>query len=96
MSLILIIISFPLVLIMAIIIKLEDGGPIFYSQKRIGLNLAPYTILKLRSMNINAEKEKAQWSYKNDPRITNIGKFLRKTRLDEIPQLWSVLKGEIA
>ena len=95
-SLILILFSLPLVIIMAIIIKLEDGGPILYSQKRIGLNLAPYTIFKLRSMHINAEKEKAQWSCKNDPRVTNIGKFLRKTRIDEIPQLFSVLKGEMS
>lgn len=96
LSLFLIFVTFPLILIIAILIKLEDGGPVFYCQKRIGLNFLKFTIIKFRSMRIDAEKDKAQWSYKDDPRITKIGKIIRKTRIDEIPQLWSVLKGEMS
>ena len=96
LSLFLLLLSLPIILIVGILIKLEDNGPIFYSQERIGLNYSSFMIFKLRSMKINAEKDKVQWSFKNDPRVTFIGKFIRKTRIDEIPQLWSVLKGEMS
>ena len=96
LSLLLIFLTMPLIALIAILIKLEDGGPIFYVQKRVGLNFSKFKIVKLRSMKIDAEQNKAQWSYKGDPRITTIGKFIRKTRIDEIPQLLTVLKGEMS
>ena len=95
-SIFLILISSPIVLLAAIFIKLEDGGEIFYSQKRIGLNGKLFWIKKLRSMSENAEQGKAIWSSNNDPRITKVGKFIRKTRIDELPQLWCVVNGSMS
>ena len=88
---ILLVITSPLVLISALLIKVTDGGPIFYSQIRTGLNGNHFKIWKLRSMRIDAEHQGAQWSTRVDPRITKIGSLLRRTRLDELPQLWCVL-----
>lgn len=91
------IVGIPLVIIFGIAIKLEDKGPIFYKQERLGKNEKIFYIYKLRSMIIDAEKVGgAQWAQKNDPRITRVGKFIRKTRIDEIPQLLNILKGEMA
>jgi len=75
---------------------LEDGGPIFYSQIRNGLGGFPYTIHKLRSMRIDAEQSGAQWVKRSDSRITKVGSFLRRTRLDELPQLWCVFAGSMS
>ena len=75
---------------------MEDGGPIFYSQIRTGEKGKLFKITKLRTMNINAEKNGAQWSQTNDKRITKIGKLIRITRVDELPQLISVIKGEMS
>jgi lipopolysaccharide/colanic/teichoic acid biosynthesis glycosyltransferase len=94
-SLILIIISFPIVIISGFLIWINDRGPIFHTQIREGMFDKKIRIIKLRSMIINAETSGAQWSKKNDKRITNIGHFLRKSRIDELPQLISVLKGEM-
>ena len=88
--------SFPLWIFAAIAIKLQDGGPIFYSQERIGLYGKPFTVYKFRTMRTDAEKFGAQWATKDDPRITKIGKFLRKTRIDELPQLLCVLRGDMS
>ena len=88
--------SSPIILISSLLIYLEDNGPIFYSQERSGLNKKIIKIYKLRTMYKNAEKKGAQWSTKNDPRITKIGGFLRKTRLDELPQLVTVIKGDMS
>ena len=77
-------------------IKIEDNGPIFYSQERTGLYGEKFSIYKLRSMKKNSEKEGPVWAKLNDPRVTKIGKFLRKSRIDELPQLWSVIKGEMS
>ncbi|MDI6591592.1 MAG: sugar transferase, partial [Patescibacteria group bacterium] len=78
-------------------IKLEDRGSIFYSQKRIGKNKKPFLLTKFRSMRVGAEKETgAVWAEKEDPRITKVGKILRRTHLDEIPQMINVLKGDIS
>ncbi len=79
-----------------LIIKLESKGPLIYKQKRMGLNGKIYTIYKLRSMVQSAENKKAVWAKENDNRITKVGKFIRKTRIDEIPQLWNILKGEMS
>ena len=77
-------------------IKLEDNGPVIYSQKRSGFGGKTFTIYKLRSMKLNAEKDGVKWSTKNDKRITRIGSILRKSRLDELPQLLSVIKGDMS
>ena len=95
-SLILIIISFPIVIISGFLIWINDRGPIFHTQIREGMFDKKIRIIKLRSMIINAETSGAQWSKKNDKRITNIGHFLRKSRIDELPQLISVLRGEMS
>jgi len=96
LSLIFIILSSPLLIISFIFIYLEDGFPIFYSQTRNGLGETKIKILKLRTMKVSAEKLGPQWSKKNDPRITKIGKIIRKLRLDELPQLLLVIKGEMS
>ena len=88
--------ALPIGLLAAIAIKLEDHGPIFYSQERIGLYGKPFTVYKFRTMRTDAEKFGAQWATKDDPRITKVGKFLRKTRIDELPQIICVLKGDMS
>jgi len=88
--------SLPVCVLAAIAIKLEDHGPIFYSQERIGLYGKPFTVYKFRTMRTDAEKFGAQWATKDDPRITKVGKFLRKTRIDELPQILCVLKGDMS
>lgn len=80
----------------AIAIKLDSPGAIFYKQKRVGLKGTKFTIYKLRSMVQNAERNGAQWATKGDVRITKVGSFIRKTRLDELPQVINVLKGEMS
>ena len=88
--------SLPICILAAIAIKLEDRGPVFYSQERIGLYGKPFTVYKFRTMRTDAEKFGAQWATKDDPRITKVGKFLRKTRIDELPQIFCVLKGDMS
>lgn len=88
--------SLPVCILAAIAIKLDDHGPVFYSQERIGLYGKPFTVYKFRTMRTDAEKYGAQWATKKDPRITRIGHFLRKTRIDELPQIFCVLKGDMS
>jgi len=95
-SLIGLIITFPGIILFSILIKLETPGPVFFLQERVGLNGKYFTIIKLRSMGVDAEKNGAKWAEKNDPRVTKVGAFIRKTRIDEIPQLWNVLIGEMS
>lgn len=95
-SLLLLLAASPLIAIAAALIRLEDGGPIFYGQTRTGLYGSTIKIWKLRTMRINAEAAGAQWSTRNDPRITTIGQWLRRLRIDELPQLISILKGEMS
>jgi len=96
-SLLLLTLSLPLILITAIAIKLESKGPAFYRQRRVGLYGVGFDVIKLRSMRQDAEVDgKAVWAEKDDPRITRIGRIIRKTRIDELPQTWSVLKGEMS
>lgn len=91
------IILFIAVIIFAPIIKLTSPGPVFYSQKRVGYMGRPITIHKFRSMRNDAEKKTgAVWAQKNDPRVTAIGKFMRKTRIDELPQFWNILVGDMS
>ena len=96
LSLIIILISSPIILLAAFLIKIEDGGPIFYTQIRNGFQGKKFRIIKLRTMITNAEKNGAQWADKSDRRITRIGKLLRKLRIDELPQLILVLSGEMS
>jgi len=91
------ILSLPLWLIIAIAIKLEDGGPIFYSQERIGKDGKIFRILKFRSMIPDAEKDTgAVWASEDDPRVTKVGRILRATAMDELPQLLNILKGDMS
>ena len=91
-----IIITSPLWLIFAILIKLEDKGPIFYRQERISKDRKSFWLTKFRSMKVDAENGKAKWAEKDDPRITKTGRFLRKIHLDELPQMINILKGDIS
>ena len=95
MSLVSLVLFLPFILLVAIAIKLEDGGPILYSQTRLGKNGDTFAIYKFRSMRVDAEKNGAQWAQAEDDRITKTGKFIRKTRLDEIPQLYNILMGHM-
>ncbi len=107
-SLCALIISSPILLGVAIAIKLDDGGPVFFSQTRIGLHGKPFKMYKFRSMVTNAEELKKKlaeetgqedrfiFKMKDDPRITKVGHFIRKTSLDEFPQLYNVLKGDMS
>ncbi|MCM8730808.1 TIGR03013 family XrtA/PEP-CTERM system glycosyltransferase [Hephaestia sp. GCM10023244] len=96
-SLVLLIIALPLIVLVGIIIKLESRGPAFYRQRRVGLYNQGFDIVKLRSMRQDAEVGgQAVWAEKDDPRITRVGRIIRKLRIDELPQVWSVLKGEMS
>jgi sugar transferase (PEP-CTERM system associated) len=96
-SVALLILTAPLVLATAIAVKLESKGPVFYRQRRVGLYGLPFDVIKLRSMRIDAEVGgKAVWAQKDDPRVTRVGRIIRKLRIDELPQAWGVLKGEMS
>ena len=90
------IITSPIILFTSILILLESRGPIIYKQVRTGVNGKPFTVYKFRSMRKDAEKKGAQWASQNDDRITRIGKIIRKLRIDELPQLMNILKGEMS
>ncbi|OAD21453.1 Undecaprenyl-phosphate glucose phosphotransferase, partial [Candidatus Thiomargarita nelsonii] len=95
-SLILLLIS-PLMLVIAIGVKLSSPGPVFFRQERVGWNGEPFMMLKFRSMPVNVEKESGPvWAKKDENRATCFGHFLRKTSLDELPQFWNVLKGDMS
>ena len=89
-------IAIPVGLITALLIKAESKGPVFFTQERTGFYNQLYTVIKFRSMTDDAEKSGAQWATKNDMRVTRVGKIIRKTRIDELPQLINVLKGEMS
>ena len=96
-SLIILVVTSPVTALTAIAIKLDSDGDIFFKQERCGINGKIFKILKFRSMKKDAEKSTGPvWSQKDDPRITRVGKFIRKVRIDEIPQMWNVLKGEMS
>ncbi len=96
LSLILLILSLPVMLITALVIRLESPGPILYRQDRVGKGRYIYKILKFRSMVQDAEKNGAVWAVSNDGRVTKFGGFIRKVRIDELPQLLNVLRGEMS
>lgn len=89
-------VAIPVGLITALLIKLESPGPVFFKQRRTGQYNKEFEVIKFRSMRNDAEKNGAQWATKNDARVTNVGKFIRKTRIDELPQLINVLKNEMS
>lgn len=96
-SLTCIILVSPIMIITAVVIKLTSPGPIIFKQERIGLNRKPFTMYKFRSMNLQkSEEEKVQWTTESDPRKTKIGAFIRKTSIDELPQFFNVLKGDMS
>jgi exopolysaccharide biosynthesis polyprenyl glycosylphosphotransferase len=95
-SLIAMIVLSPVYLILAILVKSSSKGPIFFTQERIGKNGIPFKIIKYRTMYTDAEAKGPQLSSTNDSRITKVGKFMRKSRLDEFPQFWNVIKGDMS
>ncbi|HVG32490.1 MAG TPA: exopolysaccharide biosynthesis polyprenyl glycosylphosphotransferase, partial [Pyrinomonadaceae bacterium] len=90
------ILSLPLAVLTAILIKLDSRGPILYRQERVGKNGQPFTLMKFRSMRTDAEKDGPIWASQTDDRTTRIGRIIRKIRVDEIPQFWNILKGEMS
>jgi exopolysaccharide biosynthesis polyprenyl glycosylphosphotransferase len=86
----------PLFCLLAVLIKIDSPGPVFYRQMRVGLRGRPYMIWKFRSMRQDAEKSGARWASAQDPRVSRVGRWLRKWRLDELPQLINVVKGEMS
>lgn len=96
-ALLLLVLCAPLILLSALLVKLTSRGPIFYSQVRIGRGGQPFTMHKIRSMMYNCESLTGiRWSLPGDDRITWVGRFLRRTHLDELPQLWNVLRGDMS
>jgi len=95
-SALLLLIAAPFIALFAILVKLDSPGPAFYRQTRVGLFGQNFEVIKLRSMRIDAEADGAQWASQNDCRVTRLGRFIRKVRIDELPQTWSVLKGEMS
>lgn len=96
-SLVLLVLFLPVCLVTVLLIHLEDRGPIFYTQERVGYRGGNFRLLKFRSMRQDAERDGvAQWAKVNDPRVTRIGAFIRQTRIDEIPQIWNVLRGDMS
>ena len=89
-------VTVPIMIISALIVKLESKGPVFFKQSRIGLGNKPFMVYKFRSMKLHNEKEHSRYAEDNDDRITKFGNFMRKTRIDELPQLWNVLIGEMS
>ena len=99
MSFLLLMVAWPFMLLTVIAIWLEDGvgAPVLFRQRRVGLNGRIYEVIKFRSMTVNAEGDgKARWATSDDARITRVGRFIRKTRIDELPQILNVMAGDMA
>ncbi len=92
------ILAAPLLLLAAISIKLDSPGPVLYRQRRLGFRECPFELLKLRSMHVEStpSADEGRWTQVDDPRVTRVGKVLRRYRIDELPQLWNVLRGEMS
>ena len=88
-------IAIPITVITCVFVVLESKGSPIYSQERLGKDEKPFILYKIRSMSFDAEKNGPQWADKNDGRVTKIGRFIRKTRIDELPQLYNILKGDM-
>jgi sugar transferase (PEP-CTERM system associated) len=87
--------SLPIALLTALLIKLESRGPALYKQERVGKNGRPFTLMKFRSMRVDAEKDGPVWAKTDDDRMTRVGRIIRKIRVDEIPQFWNILRGDM-
>lgn len=90
-----IVVTLPITLLTAVAIKIESPGPIIFKQERLGYNGKVFMIYKFRSMCVNAE-EGGVYERKNDKRVTKVGRFIRKTSIDELPQFWNILKGDMS
>lgn len=95
-SLLLLIPATPVMLLTALIVRLESPGPVIYKQDRVGLFEKEFTVYKFRSMRADAEKDGAVWASAKDSRVTSFGRFIRKVRIDELPQIWNILKGDMS
>ncbi|MCB2076593.1 MAG: TIGR03013 family PEP-CTERM/XrtA system glycosyltransferase [Novosphingobium sp.] len=95
-SALLLLLTAPIILLFALLVKVDSRGPAFFRQQRVGLFGQNFDVIKLRSMRTDAEADGAKWASKDDPRVTRVGKFIRKVRIDELPQAWTVLKGEMS
>ena len=91
-----VVITLPIVILTAALIKLESKGPVFYKQKRVGHDGIIFSLVKFRSMIADAENNGAVWTQQDDSRVTRVGKIIRNFRIDEIPQIWNVLKGDMS
>lgn len=96
LSMFLLLVTLPIGLITCLLIKLESPGAVLFTQRRTGLHNKEFEVIKFRSMRKNAEKDGAKWASQHDSRVTRVGNFIRKTRIDELPQLINVLKGEMS
>jgi len=95
-ALALLLLAAPIMAALALVIRLESPGPVLFRQERVGQHGQPFTLYKFRSMVENAESQGARWAQKNDARVTRIGAFLRRSHLDELPQVWNVLRGDLS
>lgn len=96
-SLLLLVLAWPVMAVTAILIRAEDGGPVFYRQERVGQDGRPFMLMKFRSMRVDAERDgRPQWARKNDDRVTRIGRVIRQVRIDELPQVFNVLRGDMS
>ena len=95
-AILLIVLSIPILLLASMMIALTSRGTILFKQNRVGINGSEFTLYKLRTMEMNAEKKGAEWAKDNDSRVFPVGKLLRKTRIDELPQCWNILRGEMS
>jgi lipopolysaccharide/colanic/teichoic acid biosynthesis glycosyltransferase len=94
---VLVVLFAPIILVLGALVKLTSRGPVFYCQTRVGLNGRPFRLFKIRSMVHDCEKRTGPlWAAPHDPRVTGMGRFLRQTHLDELPQLWNVLRGDMS
>ena len=91
----LVVLAIPMALV-ATAVKLDSPGPVFYFQERLGKDGKPFMLVKFRTMIVDAERDGAQWAVDGDPRVTKLGRFLRDTRFDEVPQFWGVIKGDLS
>lgn len=89
------ILSLPIAIFTAIVIKLESRGPVLYKQERVGKNGRPFRLMKFRSMRTDAEKDGPVWAKTDDERMTRVGRIIRRVRVDEIPQFWNILRGDM-
>lgn len=95
-SSLLLVLTLPVILLFALLIRLDSKGPAFFRQTRVGLYGQDFELLKLRSMKLDAEIDGARWAEHDDPRVTRVGRFIRKFRIDELPQVWTVLMGRMS